>query len=147
MLTCPFLLTKYAWPYMKEQKYGRIINLNSIHGLVASEFKAAYVSAKHGLMGLTKTAAMEGGPYNITVNSINPAYVSTPLAINQIADQARTHGISEDEVIENIMLAKAAVKKMIDPKDLMDVLRVFVSPAGEHITGIALPIDGGWTAN
>lgn len=147
MLTSPFLLIKYAWPYMKQQEYGRIINLNSIHGLVASEFKAAYVSAKHGLMGLTKVAAMEGGPYNITVNSINPAYVSTPLAMNQIADQARTHDISEEEVIETIMLSKASIKKMIDPKDLMDVVRLFVSPAGNHITGIALPVDGGWTAN
>jgi 3-hydroxybutyrate dehydrogenase len=93
MLTAPFLLTKYVWPSMKEQGWGRVINLNSIHGLVASEFKSAYVSAKHGLTGLTKTTALEGGPLGITVNSICPAYVRTPLVDGQIADQAKTHGI------------------------------------------------------
>ena len=112
MLTAPFLLTKYAWPSMKAQRWGRVININSIHGLVASEFKAAYVSAKHGLAGLTKTAALEGGPYGITVNSICPAYVRTPLVDNQIADQAKSHGISR-ESSGTIMLQKAAVKRLI----------------------------------
>ncbi len=146
MLTAPFLLTKYVWNSMKDQGWGRIINLNSIHGLVASEFKAAYVSAKHGLSGLTKTTALEGGPYGITVNSICPAYVRTPLVDNQIDDQAKSHGISREEVVEKIMLQKAAVKKLIEPSTIADVAKFLCSDAGAHITGSTLTIDGGWTA-
>ena len=146
MLTSPFLLTKYVWPEMKAQKWGRIINLNSIHGLVASEFKSAYVSAKHGLTGLTKTAGLEGGPYGITVNSVCPAYVRTPLVDNQIVDQARNHGISEDEVVSKIMLQKAAIKTLLEPTDIAEVIKFLCSDAASHITGSALTIDGGWTA-
>lgn len=146
MLTAPFLLTKYVWPSMKEQKWGRIINLNSIHGLVASEFKAAYVSAKHGLGGLTKTTALEGGAYGITVNSICPSYVRTPLVDNQINDQAKSHGISRDEVIEDIMLEKSSVKKLIEPSSITSVAKFLCSNAGDHITGSMMTIDGGWTA-
>lgn len=146
MLTAPFLLTKYVWPSMKEQKWGRIINLNSIHGLVASEFKSAYISAKHGMSGLTKTAALEGGPYGITVNSICPAYVRTPLVDNQIDAQAATHGISREEVVEKIMLQKAAIKKLIEPETIADVAKFLCSKAGDHITGSTMTIDGGWTA-
>lgn len=146
MLTAPFLLTKYSWNSMKDQGYGRVINLNSIHGLVASEFKSAYVSAKHGLMGFTKAAALEGGPLGITVNSINPAYVKTPLVEGQIKSQAELHGISEEEVVSEIMLQKAAIKKMLDPATVAEVVKFLCSDAAESITGIALPIDGGWTA-
>lgn len=146
MLTAPFLLTKYAWPYMKAQSYGRVINLNSIHGLVASEFKSAYVSAKHGLAGLTKTAALEGGPFGITVNSICPAYVRTPLVDNQITDQAALHGISRDEVVEQVMMKNAVVKSLIEPSTIGEVALFLCSDAGRHITGSMLTIDGGWTA-
>lgn len=146
MLTAPFLLTKYVWPSMKKQKWGRIINLNSIHGLVASEFKVAYVSAKHGLSGLTKTAGLEGGPYGITVNSICPSYVRTPLVDNQIADQAKSHGISEDEVVANIMLQKSAIKKLMEPSKIADVAKFLCSEAASNITGSTMTVDGGWTA-
>ena len=147
MLTAPFLLTKYCWPSMKAQKWGRVINLNSIHGIVASEFKSAYVSAKHGLMGLTKTAALEGGPDGITVNSICPAYVMTPLVEGQIAAQAKNHNIPEAQVISDIMLSKAAIKTMLQPETVAGVVKFLCSDLADNITGIALPIDGGWTAN
>lgn len=147
MLTAPFLLTKYCWKYMKEQGWGRIINMNSVHGLVASEFKSAYCSAKHGMTGLTKVAAMEGGPYGITVNSICPAYVRTPLVDNQMKDQARVHGITEEEVVSEIFLQKAAVKKLLEPETIAETVLFLCSENADNITGIALPIDGGWTAN
>ncbi len=146
MLTSPFLLTKYSWPYMKANKWGRVINLNSIHGLVASEFKSAYVSAKHGLTGFTKTAALEGGPQGITVNSICPSYVRTPLVDKQIADQARNHGISEEEVVTKIMLQKAAIKQMLEPSTVAEVVKFLCSDSAAMITGSAMTIDGGWTA-
>lgn len=146
MLTAPFLLTKYCWQSMKESGWGRVINLNSIHGLVASEFKSAYVSAKHGLLGFTKTAALEGGPHGITVNSICPAYVKTPLVEGQITDQAKLHGISEEDVIRDIMLAKASVKSLLTPETVAGIVKFLCSDLAANITGIALPIDGGWTA-
>lgn len=146
MLTAPFLLTKYTWASMKEQGWGRVINLNSIHGLVASEFKSAYVSAKHGLTGFTKVAGLEGGPYGITVNSICPAYVRTPLVDNQIEAQAQNHGISKEEVVSKIMLQKAAVKTLLEPETVADVVKFLCSDSASNITGSALTIDGGWTA-
>jgi len=146
MLTAPFLLTRYSWPFMKAQNWGRVINLNSIHGLVASEFKSAYVSAKHGLSGLTKTTALEGGPFGITVNSICPSYVQTPLVDKQIAAQAATHGISEEEVVSKIMLQKAAVKKLLQPNEVASVVKFLCTDEASMITGSTMTIDGGWTA-
>ncbi|UUX33637.1 3-hydroxybutyrate dehydrogenase [Fundicoccus culcitae] len=146
MLTSPFLLTKYAWPHMKAKGWGRVVNLNSVHGLVASEFKSAYVSAKHGLTGLTKVAALEGGPQGITVNGVHPSYVRTPLVDNQIADQAKTHGISEDEVVSKIMLQKAAIKNLLDPSEVAGVVRFLCSDEAKSVTGAQYTIDGGWVA-
>ncbi len=147
MLTAPFLLTKYLWPGMKKNRWGRVININSVHGLRASEFKAAYVTAKHGLTGLTKTAALEGGPHGITVNSICPAYVRTPLVDGQIDAQAETHGIDREEVISDIMLKKAAIKRMIEPSEVGDLVVYLCSASAVCITGTMLTIDCGWTAN
>ena len=147
MLNAPFYLTKYVWPSMKENGWGRIINMNSIHGLIASEFKSCYVTAKHGLSGLTKAGAVEGGKYGITVNSICPAYVRTPLVDGQIAAQAKTHGITEEAVVQDIMLAKAFVKQLIEPSTIGEVAMFLCSDAGKHITGSLMTIDGGWTAS
>lgn len=146
MLTSPFQLMKYVWPSMKENQWGRIININSIHGLVASEFKSAYVSAKHGLMGLTKVAALEGAPDGITVNSICPSYVRTPLVDKQIHDQAVNHGIPESEVVSKIMLQKAAIKKMLTPENVAELVEFLCTDTAAMMTGTAFTIDGGWTA-
>ncbi len=146
MLTAPFLLTKYAWPHMKAAGWGRIINISSVHGLRASEFKSAYISAKHGIMGLTKTTALEGGPHGITVNAICPGYVRTPLVDNQIDAQAATHGIPRDEVIGSVMLKKAAIKKMIEPHEIGAAVLYLCSDAAGCMTGSDFTIDCGWTA-
>jgi len=146
MLTAPFLLTRYAWPSMKEQKWGRVVNIDSVHGWGASPFKSAYISAKHGLVGLTRTTALEGGACGITVNAVCPAYVRTPLVENQIADQARTRGISPEEVIQNVMLEPAAVKRLIEPEQVAELVAYLCSDTAGVITGAALTMDLGWTA-
>jgi 3-hydroxybutyrate dehydrogenase len=146
MLTAPFLLTKYVWPYMKDKRWGRIINISSVHGLRASEFKSAYVSAKNGLMGLTKVAALEGANLGITVNAICPGYVRTPLVDNQIDDQAKTHNISREEVLEKVILKKQAIKKMIEPDEIGEAVLYLCSDAAKSVTGTSLTIDCGWTA-
>jgi len=146
MLTAPFLLTRYCWPAMKKQKWGRVVNIASIHALVASPFKVGYISAKHGLVGLTRTAALEGGEHGITVNAICPAYVRTPLVDNQIADQAKANKLSEQEVVEKIMLAPAAVKRLIEPAEVAGLVAYLCGDAAGTITGSALTMDLGWTA-
>ena len=146
MLTAPFLLTRYCWPAMKRQKWGRIVNIGSIHSLVASPFKGAYIAAKHGLVGLTKTAALEGGELGITVNAVCPAYVRTPLIDSQIADQARANRMSPEEVVEKVMLAPAAVKRLIEPAEVADFVAYLCSERAGVITGAALTMDLGWTA-
>ncbi|MCP4955408.1 MAG: 3-hydroxybutyrate dehydrogenase [Photobacterium aquimaris] len=146
MLSAPFRLTKYAWPHMKEKNWGRVVNIASVHGLVASPYKAAYISAKHGLLGLTKTAALEGGEFGITVNALCPGYVRTPLVENQIADQAKSYGINEDEVVEEIMLKASAIKKMIEPNEIAELVNFLCSDNAKSITGATWTIDGGWTA-
>ncbi len=146
MLTAPFLLTRYCWPAMKKQKWGRVVNIASIHALVASPFKVAYISAKHGLIGLTRTAALEGGEHGITVNAICPAYVRTPLVDGQIADQAKANNISPAEVIEKIMLEPAAVKRLVEPAEVAGFVSYLCGDAAGTITGAALTMDLGWTA-
>ena len=146
MLTAPFLLTRYCWPSMKRQKWGRIVNIASIHALIASPYKVAYIAAKHGLVGLTRTAALEGGEHGITANAICPAYVRTPLVDNQIADQARANNLSKEEVVEKIMLAPAAVKRLIEPAEVAGFAAYLCSDAAGVITGSALTMDLGWTA-
>jgi 3-hydroxybutyrate dehydrogenase len=146
MLTAPFLLTRYCWPAMKKQKWGRVVNIASIHALIASPFKVGYISAKHGLLGLTRTAALEGGEHGITVNAICPAYVRTPLVDSQIADQAKANKMSPDEVIEKIMLAPAAVKRLIEPREVAGFVAYLCGDAAGTITGAALTMDLGWTA-
>ena len=146
MLTAPFLLTRYCWPSMKKQKWGRVVNIASIHALIASPYKVGYIAAKHGLVGLTRTAALEGGEFGITVNAICPAYVRTPLVDDQIADQAKANGMSSADVIEKIMLAPAAVKRLIEPAEVAAFVAYLCSDAAGVITGSALTMDLGWTA-
>lgn len=146
MLTAPFLLTRYCWPSMQKQKWGRVVNIASIHALIASPFKVGYISAKHGLIGLTRTAALEGGEHGITVNAICPAYVRTPLVDSQIADQAKANRMSPDEVVEKIMLAPAAVKRLIEPREVADFVAYLCGEPAGTITGAALTMDLGWTA-
>lgn len=147
MLTAPFLLAHYAWLLMKQQRWGRVINVASIHAVVASPFKSAYVSAKHGMIGLTRTLALEGAPDNITVHAICPAYVRTPLVESQIADQAHTRGISPDEVIEQVMLAPAAIKRLIEPAEVAALAHFLCTDEAAAMTGSPVMMDLGWTAH
>lgn len=146
MVTAPFLLTKYAWPAMRDGGWGRVVNIASVLGLGGAPFKSGYVTAKHGLIGLTRSAALEGGKYGITVNALCPAYVRTPLVMGQIADQARTRGIAPEEVIERVMLEPAAIKRLIEPAEVGSLVAYLCSEAASAVTGAAWTIDMGWTA-
>ena len=146
MLTVPFLLTKACWPGMAAAGWGRVINLSSIHGLIASPDKSAYTAAKHGLVGLTRSTAIEGGPVGITANAICPAFARTPLVMGQIEDLARTQGIPEDQVMDQVMLGPAAVKRLIEPSEIAELVAYLCSDAAASMSGAAIPIDGGWTA-
>ena len=145
MLEAPFLLVRQALPGMYERGWGRVVNISSIHGLVASEYKSAYVAAKHGLEGFSKVLALEGGPKGVTSNCICPSYVRTPLVEGQISEQARRHGIPESEVIEKIMLAEPAIKRLVEPEEVAEMVLYLCSPAASFINGASLTIDGGST--
>ncbi len=145
-LTSAFHLTKAVWPAMKAQNFGRIINIASAHGLFASEFKSAYVAAKHGIVGFTKTMALEGAPFGITANAICPGYVKTPLVEKQIADQAKAHNLPESEVVKKVILTKQAIKEFVPVAAIAELALFLASESAATLTGTALPIDGGWSA-
>jgi 3-hydroxybutyrate dehydrogenase len=147
MLEAPFRLARGALPHMYGRGWGRIVNVSSVHGLRASAYKSAYVSAKHGLEGLSKVIALEGAPHGVTSNCVNPAYVRTPLVEGQIADQAKAHGLTEDQVVEQVMLQPAALKRLIEPAEVADAVAWLCSPAATSVTGSSLVMDGGWTAH
>ncbi len=147
MLEAPFRLIAHTLPHMYQNGWGRIVNISSVHGLVASPYKAAYVSAKHGLEGLSKVTALEGAEHGVTSNCINPGYVRTPLVENQIADQAAVRGISETEVLEKVMLERAALKRLLEPDEVAEMAAYLCSPAARAVTGTSMVMDGGWTAH
>ena len=146
LLTSPFLLARYAWSALRESGNGRIVVVASVHGLVASPFKAEYVSAKHGVLGLVKTLALEGAPTGIRASAVCPGYVRTPLVEEQIADQARAHGMPEERVLEEVLLAPQALKRMLEPSEVADAVAYLLGPRAAVFTGAPLVMDGGWTA-
>ncbi|ANF31722.1 3-hydroxybutyrate dehydrogenase [Leifsonia xyli] len=146
MVEAPFLLIRAALPGMYERGFGRIINISSVHGLRASEYKSAYVTAKHALEGLSKTTALEGGPHGVTSNCINPGYVRTPLVEKQIADQARLHGIPEEDVVEKVMLTEAAIKRLVEPAEVGSLALWLAGDDAGMVTGASYTMDGGWSA-
>ena len=146
MVEAPFLLIRAALPAMFEREFGRIINISSVHGLRASEFKVAYVTAKHALEGLSKVTSLEGGPHGVTSNCVNPGYVRTPLVENQIADQARIHNITEDEVLERVLLTESAIKRLVEPAEVASLVGWLAGADAAMVTGASYTMDGGWSA-
>ncbi|CAN5704157.1 3-hydroxybutyrate dehydrogenase [soil metagenome] len=146
LLTSPFLLAKYAWEALAASGEGRYVAVASVHGLVGSPFKAAYVSAKHGVIGLVKTLALEGADRGITATAVCPAFVRTPLVEGQIADQAKAYGLPEDRVLEEVIVAPHAVKRLIEPEEVAGVVAFLVGPEGRSFTGSPVTMDLGWSA-
>jgi len=146
LLTSPFLLAKYAWSALREHGDGRFIAMASAHSLTASPFKAAYVSAKHGVLGLVKTLALEGAEHGISASAVCPCYVRTPLVESQIADQARVHGLPVERVLEDVILERQAVKRLLEPEEVADVVAFLLGPSGRGFTGTPVVMDLGWTA-
>jgi 3-hydroxybutyrate dehydrogenase len=146
LLTSPFLLAKYAWEALAARGDGRFVAVASVHGLVASPFKAGYVSAKHGLLGLVKVLALEGADRGIAATAVCPGFVRTPLVEAQIADQAKAHGVPEERVLEDVILAPQAVKRLIEPEEVAEVVSVLLGPYGRAFSGAPVTMDLGWTA-
>lgn len=146
MLEAPFLLIRAAMPGMIERGFGRVLNISSVHGIRASAFKSAYVAAKHGLEGLSKVTALEGGEHGITSNCLNPGYVRTALVEKQIADQAARHGIAESEVLEKVMLTEAAIKRLVTVEEVASLATWLAGPQAGVVTGASYSMDGGWSA-
>jgi 3-hydroxybutyrate dehydrogenase len=146
LLTSPFLLARYAWPHLRASRAGRYVAIASVHGLVASPYKAAYVSAKHGVLGLVKTLALEGAPHGISATAICPGYVRTPLVEGQIADQAKAHGLTEDRVLEEVILEPQAIKRLIEPDEVAATVAFLLGPDGRAFTGAPVIMDQGWSA-
>ncbi|WP_335932072.1 3-hydroxybutyrate dehydrogenase [Streptomyces sp. PTD5-9] len=146
MVEAPFRILRRTLPGMYERGWGRVVNISSVHGLRASPYKSAYVTAKHALEGLSKVVALEAAEHGVTSNCVNPGYVRTPLVEDQIADQARTHGISEEDVVGRVMLRRSAIKRLIEPDEVAEAVLWLCGPRTGHITGTSLSMDGGWTA-
>ncbi len=146
MLLAPFRLARAVLPGMYDAGWGRLVHVSSVHGHRASPYKSAYVSAKHGLEGLSKVLALEGAGKGVTSNTVCPGYVRTPLVEGQIADQARTHGISEDDVVDEVLLARSPVKRLVDPEEVAHLVAMLCGPGTDSITGSSHLMDGGWTA-
>jgi 3-hydroxybutyrate dehydrogenase len=146
LLTSPFLLARAAWPALRESGDGRIVVVASVHGLVASPFKSAYVSAKHGVIGLVKTLALEGAEHGILASAICPAYVRTPLVESQVAAQAEAHGMPDERVLEEVILAPQAVKRLLEPAEVADTVAYLLGRGGRAFSGAAVTMDLGWTA-
>jgi 3-hydroxybutyrate dehydrogenase len=146
LLTSPFLLARYAWEHLVASGDGRYVAISSIHGLVASPYKAGYVSAKHGVLGLVKTLALEGAEQGVLASAVCPGFVRTPLVEGQLADQAKSHGVSEEQVLEEVILAPHAVKRLIEPEEVADTVAFLLGPGGRAFTGAAVTMDLGWSA-
>ena len=146
MLEAPFLLTRAALPHMYAGGWGRVVHISSAHGLRASPYKSAYVAAKHGLEGFSKVVALEAAEHGVTSNCVNPGYVRTPLVEKQVADQARLHELSEEDVITKVMLVNSAIKRLIEPEEVAAAVAHLCSPDASYMTGTNLVLDGGWSA-
>ncbi|CCH29238.1 3-hydroxybutyrate dehydrogenase [Actinosynnema sp. NPDC047251] len=146
MVTAPFLLARHVLPHMRRQRWGRLVHVSSVHGRRASAFKSAYVTAKHGLEGLSKVLALEGAEHGVTSNCVSPGYVRTPLVEDQLTSQAEAHGIDPHRVLADVLLTRHAVKELVEPHEVADLVRWLCGATARHVTGSSFTIDGGWTA-